>query len=189
MQIQSFDAINCVRWGKVLSPKCPLCKGRQTLRHVLNMCPVALKDRFTWRHNSVLVEHTLKLWYAESNPEVTIRCDLNLDYLEGGTHTTIPPDILPTSLVPYITLQDPVQRKLTLIELTVPYEKNAQHTEDRKSAKYEILINEINVHSGYRATLVTVEVGSRGWINSENTAKLKSLCLVSHKDREVRHLK
>ncbi|KAI8515786.1 hypothetical protein Bbelb_065990 [Branchiostoma belcheri] len=171
-------ADNLVRWGKVLSPKCPLCKGRQTLRHVLNMCPVALKDRYTWRHNSVLMElvSTLKLWHAKSNPEVIIRCDLSPDYLEGGTHTTIPPDILPTPLVPDITVQDPVKRTLTLIELTVPFEQNAQDAEDRKSAKYESLVNDINFHSGYRATLVTVEVGSRGWINGENIAKLKSLC-------------
>ncbi|XP_078700698.1 uncharacterized protein LOC144927246 [Branchiostoma floridae x Branchiostoma belcheri] len=129
-------ADNLVRWGKVLSPKCPLCKGRQTLRHVLNMCPVALKDRYTWRHNSVLMElvSTLKLWHAKSNPEVIIRCDLSPDYLEGGTHTTIPPDILPTPLVPDITVQDPVKRTLTLIELTVPFDQNAQDAEDRKSA-------------------------------------------------------
>ncbi|KAI8486776.1 hypothetical protein Bbelb_355240 [Branchiostoma belcheri] len=171
-------ADNLARWGKVLSPKCPLCKGRQTLRHVLNMCPVALKDRYTWRHNSVLMElvSTLKLWHAKSNPEVTIRCDLSPDYLEGGTHTTIPPDILPTPLVPDITVQDPVKRTLTLIELTVPFDQNAQDAEDRKSAKYESLVNDINFHSGYRATLVTVEVGSRGWINGENITKLKSLC-------------
>jgi len=47
---------NLVRWGKLLSTKCPLCKGHQSLRHVLNACPVALTDRYTWRHNSVLKE-------------------------------------------------------------------------------------------------------------------------------------
>ncbi|KAI8517754.1 hypothetical protein Bbelb_037710 [Branchiostoma belcheri] len=34
----------------------PLGKGHQSLRHVLNACPVALMDRDTWRHNSVLKE-------------------------------------------------------------------------------------------------------------------------------------
>ncbi|KAI8494168.1 hypothetical protein Bbelb_279280 [Branchiostoma belcheri] len=132
-----------------------------------------------------LLVSTLKLWHAKSNPEVTIRCDLSPDYLEGGTHTTIPPDILPAPLVPDITVQDPVKRTLTLIELTVPFDQNAQDAEDRKSAKYESLVNDINFHSGYRATLVTVEVGSRGWINGENIAKLKSLCPVSHKDPAI----
>ena len=155
------------------------------------MCPVALKDRYTWRHNSVLRElvTTLKVWHAKANPQTIIRCDLSQDFIEGGTHTTVPPDILPTSLVPDITIQDPVKQTLNLVELTVPFEQNAQHAEDRKMAKYECLINEINSHSSYRASLVTVEVGSRGWINGENTAKLKSLCPVSYKDREVRHLK
>ncbi|XP_035669036.1 uncharacterized protein LOC118411108 [Branchiostoma floridae] len=66
---------NLVRWGKLLSTKCPLCQGHQTLRHVLNACPVALTARYTWRHNSVLKElvTTLQGWYSLSEPPVTIR--------------------------------------------------------------------------------------------------------------------
>ncbi|KAI8496796.1 hypothetical protein Bbelb_254510 [Branchiostoma belcheri] len=43
----------------------PLGKGHQSLRHVLNACPVSLTDRYTWRHNSVLKElvTTLQGWY------------------------------------------------------------------------------------------------------------------------------
>ena len=47
--------VNLKCWNKSESDLCPLCGNRQTLLHVLNNCPVALKsDRYTWRHNSVL---------------------------------------------------------------------------------------------------------------------------------------
>ena len=47
--------VNLKRWNKSESDLCPLCGNRQTLLHVLNNCPVALKsDRYTWRYNSVL---------------------------------------------------------------------------------------------------------------------------------------
>ncbi|KAI8487950.1 hypothetical protein Bbelb_343980 [Branchiostoma belcheri] len=47
---------------------------------------------------------TLQGWYSTLEAPVTIRCDLSPDVLEGGTHTTVPPDILPTYLVPDITI-------------------------------------------------------------------------------------
>ncbi|KAI8512742.1 hypothetical protein Bbelb_093810 [Branchiostoma belcheri] len=109
---------NLVRWGKVLSSNCPLCQGHQTLRHVLNSCPVALRDtRYTWRHNSVLKElvTTLQQWYSKSGQQVVIRCDLSRESSEVGTHTTIPPDVLPTSLVPDITIQDPISGKKEVV--------------------------------------------------------------------------
>ncbi|KAI8497667.1 hypothetical protein Bbelb_243190 [Branchiostoma belcheri] len=120
---------------------------------------------------------------------VIIRCDLSPEVLEGGTHTTVPPDIVPTSLVPDITIQNTAEQTLTLIELTVPFEQNTQTAVDRKLARYEHLKEEINSQSRYRAMMVTIEVGSRGWVNSDNVRKLKSLCPVRRKDSEVRELK
>jgi hypothetical protein len=50
---------NLRRWGCTqVDPKCPLCHSRiATLAHILNRCSVALnQSRFTWRHDSVLLE-------------------------------------------------------------------------------------------------------------------------------------
>ena len=48
---------NLVKWGKSEDPSCPLCKGRQTVEHVLSSCTTALaQGRYTWRHNQVLKE-------------------------------------------------------------------------------------------------------------------------------------
>ncbi|KAI8514519.1 hypothetical protein Bbelb_071100 [Branchiostoma belcheri] len=63
----------------------PLGKGHQSLRHVLNACPVSLTDRYTWRHNSVLNElvTTLQGWYLTLEAAVTIRFGLGPGVLEG----------------------------------------------------------------------------------------------------------
>ncbi|KAI8485742.1 hypothetical protein Bbelb_365760 [Branchiostoma belcheri] len=86
--------------------KMPPVSRSQSLRHVLNACPVSLTDRYTWRHNSVLKElvTTLQGWYSTLEAAVTIRVSLSPDVLEGGTHTTLHPDILPTYLLPGITI-------------------------------------------------------------------------------------
>ena len=43
------------RMGQGISDKCKLCERKQTLIHVLNDCPIALKlQRYNHRHDSVL---------------------------------------------------------------------------------------------------------------------------------------
>ncbi|KAI8519230.1 hypothetical protein Bbelb_024870 [Branchiostoma belcheri] len=73
---------------------------------------VGIRPRYAGRGasaSSVLKElgTTLRQWYSESGQQVTIRSDLSSDAVEGGTRTTIPPDILPTSLIPDITTSPP----------------------------------------------------------------------------------
>ena len=50
--IRSVYDANLIRWGKKEDSTCPLCNGRQTMKHVLSSCKVALSQgRYTWRHN------------------------------------------------------------------------------------------------------------------------------------------
>ena len=48
---------NLHRWGFKSEGKCALCnKRRATAAHILNNCPIALyQDRYTWRHDNVLI--------------------------------------------------------------------------------------------------------------------------------------
>ena len=47
--------VNLCLWKRRGSEACPLCRERQTLIHVLNMCPVAMTSRrFNFRHDAVL---------------------------------------------------------------------------------------------------------------------------------------
>ena len=45
---------NLFRWGKSLTASCSQCRHVQTTKHVLSGCSSCL-DRYTWRHNSVLL--------------------------------------------------------------------------------------------------------------------------------------
>ena len=46
---------NQKRWKKSTSDLCPLCRGRQTTNHVLNICKVGMDTgRWTWRHNNIV---------------------------------------------------------------------------------------------------------------------------------------
>ena len=48
---------NLVHWKRNVSLLCRLCGQLQTLRHVLNACPLALEERsYDSRHNAVLAE-------------------------------------------------------------------------------------------------------------------------------------
>ena len=52
-----------------------------------------------------------------------------------------------------------------IAELTIPFETSFTEAADRKRAKYEDLQKEAR-QAGYKATLITLEVGSRGVINN-----------------------
>ena len=46
---------NLHRWGEIEAASCDLCSERQTQRHMLSNCSVAVEEgRYTWRHDSIL---------------------------------------------------------------------------------------------------------------------------------------
>ena len=46
---------NLYRWEKIEAASCDLCSVRQTQRHMLSNCSVAVEEgRYTWRHDSIL---------------------------------------------------------------------------------------------------------------------------------------
>ena len=82
---------NIRRLGKRIVSICPLCGNNVTLGHILNFCPVSLKQgRLTWRHNTVLNHITKTL--LENKPEnLEMYADIPGLDLNG---TTIPPDLV-----------------------------------------------------------------------------------------------
>ena len=70
-----------------------------------------------------------------------------------------------------------MKKKLSLLELTICFEASFDDAMERKQAKYEELQQQAQ-EKGYRTSLITVEVGSRGIINDHGFAILKKeLCL------------
>ena len=133
---------NLKTWGKRSNARCPLCKNKETLHHILNNCSEALKQgRYTWRHDSILNYIVQCLIFLSKNDDVKVFADI-----KGMTSSgcTIPPNILPTSQCPDIFLYNESAQKALIAKLTVPFEQNINKSHDRKQNKYAGLLSDLN---------------------------------------------
>ena len=139
-------------WQKRSSPDCPLCGERQSLIHVLNCCPVAREfRRYNTRHDAVLgvIVQAIKEYLPQS-------CTLVADLGDGYS---LPSHILQTDLRPDIVWWD--SQSVVLVELTIAFDVCLSEAHERKEAKYCHLLDNAREHK-FRASLITLEVGSRG---------------------------
>lgn len=160
-------------WKKRGDDNCPLCGDRQTLIHVLNMCPVALNARrFNYRHDAVLeiIAVTISSFLQ---PTDKMSSDLS-EYV-------FPHHIVPTTLRPDIVWWDDSKKRLLLIELTISFETSFDSAAERKRAKYEDLQQRAQ-RTGYHTTIITLEVGSRGIINYPGFLSLKKEFRIRDRD-------
>ena len=161
---------NLQRWGKAMSSKCKACGNHETLHHVLNNCTVFLNQgRYTWRHNNVLgyIYNYLK---TSLKDDVVINCDMG--NMNGAS--TVPVSCTVTDLIPDICLFSNVDNKLTVIELTIPFELNIESAHERKCNKYSSLLSDIEAN-GISTEFIGLEIGARGFINSDNEKRLKQI--------------
>ena len=157
---------NLNMWKKNPTSSCTLCGERQTLLHVLNACPYALeKRRFNDRHDSILeCIHTFLV--SQLPPSLSITVDL------PDKPYSFPQQIACTNSRPDIVIWD--QSTITIIELTVPFELCFEFAVARKTDRYSELLASCR-DAGYKATLLTVEVGSRGFIHTASFDRLYQL--------------
>ena len=90
------------------------------------------------------------------------------------THTTIPTSCIVTNQIPDFCIfskSDDIQ-SLTIIELTVPFELNAEKAHKMKTDKYASLVNDLE-SAGVETAFIALEIGARGYINNENLNRLK----------------
>ena len=167
---------NLSLWGRsAVSRNCKLCGQHQTLVHVLNHCPVALRlRRYNHRHDAVL-RVMADLMKAHISPSQ----NLMIDIPETSYH--FPLHIINTDSRPDILLWQDDTREITLLELTVCFETNFEEAKRRKTSRYADLLDEAE-NNGYKASLITIEVGSRGVLNVAGLEKLKSLLNVEKKE-------
>ena len=173
---------NLLTWGKRSNDRCTKCGNRETLHHVLNHCSVALdQGRFTWRHNNVL-RHIVEVARSGIHRNVEVVSDTVIySDLAGDarpSRSTIPLECTQTNLIPDICIFWKRDKKLLVIELTVPFETNLHKANDFKSNKYASLISDIEAKD-YTVVFMPIEIGSRGFISKENAHRLKkilSLC-------------
>ena len=116
------------------------------------------QGRYTWRHDSVLNILFQSLKLKTSNKDIDVFCDLPEQY--PGI-STIPNDIIITNQKPDIVILDRKNRKVTLVELTIPFERNINKAQIRKEDRYKNLVSDIS-EKDYDTKLITFELSSRG---------------------------
>ncbi len=92
-----------------------------------------------------------------------------------GSLYTFPATITPIDQRPDIVIWSQLQRSAILVELTVCFETNFAQAHNRKSDKYQDLVDAAEAN-GFDMALITLEAGSRGFLNLHGfTALLKTL--------------
>ena len=122
------------------------------------------QGRMTWRHDSVLNCIVGFLMSALRHQGTVVYCDLDeFQALGGGT---IPADVLMQTQRLDLVILDrsvPGRKRISLVELTCPWDTNAREAEERKASKYADLKASLE-NQGWGCSLYTIEVGARGHI-------------------------
>ena len=163
---------NLYLWGKQPSPVCRLCPERQTLQHVLNHCSTALeKRRYNRRHDDILASlHSFVSSHLRPGDHLTV--DL------PDEEYCFPQDVATTDRRPDLVIWS--DSSICLVELTIPFEAGMDAAAERKRAKYEDLLAMCTTNQR-TASLTTIEVGSRGFINTASFDNLYSHLTPSRK--------
>ena len=165
---------NLHRWKKRQDRSCPLCSSNQSLLHILNNCPVAIRlRRYNIHHDKVLHQISLAV-----EAHLVSSASMVVDIGEGYA---FPIHIIPTDLRPDLVWWEDDARVLYIVELTVCYETNFEEAAERKMAKYMGLVNQAR-ESGYKATLIPLQVGSRGVPDCDGFCRLAKCLNIGKKN-------
>ena len=103
--------------------------------------------------------------------------------------TTIPQDILTVSGVgskPDLVLLNRTEKKITVMELTSPLERNIDAAYTRKMIKYTALKIDLE-EKGFSVSLVPFEIGSRGYVSARNRENLINVFVTKKIDYNVKY--
>ena len=161
--IYSFsNASNLQRWKLKENSNCSLYDHKETQIHVFSNCKSAL-NRYEWRHNSVL--KTLM------NNLVTIASDrfrlyADIDGSECPSHlfkSSRPQDLNAAKYKPRPDIVIQENNKITIIELTCPFETNLEKFHEYKKIRYKDHRNAL-LSPRAHLNLILLEMSSSGFI-------------------------
>ena len=155
---------NLKLWDKASSDKCHLCGNRETTKHALSFCQVALNQgRFLWRHDNIV-----KFIVKNIDQKYTVHSDVDGHMTPNGG--TLPAALTVTALKPDITVLDVEKNIFEILELSVPFEDCITSRHKHKADKYAHFYTDITTH---KTTVTAFEVGVRGFLTSDNRKRLK----------------
>ena len=90
-----------------------------------------------------------------------------------------PPILATTDLRPDLVVFSEEKRDVILIELTIPFEINFMKAQQRKKDKYHEVTREVEAN-GSNVDLITLEVGSQGFVCPDGFRLLRDIILATH---------
>ncbi len=143
---------NLLRWKVGCDSSCLSCGVKETLHHTLNNCTTLLNaGAYTWRHNSIL-QHLL--------PHIQLKYPASRICADLPGHTYALPFNCDTAWRPDIVVLHK-NHQVEFVELTIPFEPNADAAHLRKTTKYGPLLQQAK-QEGLNPRLSCIEMGSRG---------------------------
>lgn len=130
--------------------------------------------QYNHRHDSIL-QIIVEGLQKHSPPNYKITADL------PSTSYNFPSAAASTDMHPDLVIWSDCEQVLVLAELTVCFETNFEDASRRKTTKYQDLLETCRA-SGYTTHFITLEVGSRGFINCSGFKRLLKLFSFSRKD-------
>lgn len=157
----AFSGCNLNLWRKIPpTPGCQLCHERQTLRHILNHCSVALqRHRYNKRHDDILMS-----LYSFASSHLPLGYQVTSDLPDK--HYSFPQDVATTDSRPGMVVWS--DQSITLFAQTIPFESGMEATTVRKKEKYSNLLARCAA-SNRDSQLVTFEIGTRGFLNASSS--------------------
>ncbi|KAJ8362447.1 hypothetical protein AAFF_G00373990 [Aldrovandia affinis] len=169
--------------------KTSLSQGRYTWRHnqVLRQLAITLEGRRT-TNNALpppMPRHSkttpfVRAGQPPAKPSARVEATL-LDtardwrmQVDLEQRLIFPPEIITTNLRPDLVLWSTSQKLLVIVELTVPWEAAVGEAYERKRLKYSDIAAEAE-QRGWRAQVLPVEVGCRGFVATSTTKLLKGM--------------
>jgi hypothetical protein len=117
----------------------------------------------TWRHNSVLNHITGCLKSALVGKSM-VELYGDLDGFQDPGGGSIPADFMVQAQRPDLVIVDwSVRFRIALVKLTCPWDTDAKTAQERKTARYAHLKEELS-NQGWDCSLYLIEVGARGYI-------------------------
>ena len=183
---------NLARWGLRDDHTCPLCSQPGSLLHILTACKEALSQgRYRWRHDQVLREICSVIEAERKKKHTALKKGVGINFVRAGekpcqntkeseqTHGLLHtandwkmsadlqkrlrfPPIVETQLRPDIVIWSEKEKKIAVVELTVPWEERCEASHELKKAKYEELLLECR-RKGWSTWNLPVEIGCRGF--------------------------